>query len=431
MRHLLLSPAIFGALLAIAAPAAAEKDFAITNATVALGDGSEPIANANVIVRDGKVAIAGAGTVVPPGIQVIDGTGKWVTPGLFSALTDLGLYDVDAVDNSRDISAGRSKFSAALDVAPVINPLAQQIKVSRAGGVTHATVAPRAGNAIFAGQGAVIDLDSDETPVVKPRAFQYVELGEGGGALAGGSRTAAWVELRNALAEAADLAGRARTDDVLLNRPDAAALIPVVIGTQPLYVHVERAADILAVIRLKADYPKLDLVIAGATEGWMVAKQLAAAKIPVIANALNDLPAQFEQLAATQSNVGRMTAAGVKVAIGRYSDMNQPRYAPQQAGNLVALTRLPGASGLSWGQAFAAITSVPAEISGMGGRYGVLKPGAAGDVVIWDDDPLELSSAPQRVFIDGVEQPLDNHQTKLRDRYATPEPGDLPKAYDW
>jgi len=121
----------------------------------------------------------------------------------------------------------------------------------------------------------------------------------------------------------------------------------------------------------------------------------------------------------------------VKVAIGNFSDMNQPRHAPQQAGNLVALTRLPGASGLSWGQALAAITSVPAEISGMGGRFGVLKPGAAGDVVIWDGDPLEISSAPQRVFIDGIEQPLDSHQSKLRERYATPAPGDLPKAYDW
>ncbi|MBO9498264.1 MAG: amidohydrolase family protein [Novosphingobium sp.] len=428
MRHLLLGAA---ALLAISAPALAEEDFAITNATVALGDGSGPIEHATVVVRGGKIAAAGAGVPAPAGIPVIDGSGKWVTPGLFATVTDLGLYDVDGVDNSRDITAGRSKFSAALDIAPVINPLAQTIKVSRAGGVTRATVAPRAGNAIFAGQGAVIDLDSNDDPVVKPRAFQYVELGENGGALAGGSRTAAWVEFRNALAEAADLAGRGRTDDALLNRPDAAALLPVINGTQPLYVHVERAADILAAIRLKADYPKLDLVIDGASEGWMVAKQLAAAKIPVIADALNDLPEQFEQLAATQSNVGRMTEAGVKVAIGNFSDMNQPRHAPQQAGNLVALTKLPGATGLSWGQALAAITSVPAEISGMGGRFGVLKPGAAGDVVIWDGDPLEISSAPQRVFIDGIEQPLDSHQSKLRERYATPAPGDLPKAYDW
>jgi len=427
MKHLLALGAV---LIALAAPAAAQ-DFAIVNATVATGDGSEPIEHATVLVRGGKIAAAGSDVGYAPGIPVIDGTGKWVTPGLFATLTDLGLYDVDAVTQSRDISANNSQFNAALDIAPVINPLAQQIKISRAGGVTRATVAPRSGNSIFAGQGAVIDLDADDSPVVKARAFQYVELGEAGGGLAGGSRTAAYVQLRNALAEASDLANRARNDDALLTRPDAAALVPVATGAQPLYVHVERAADILAVLRLKTDYPRLDLVIVGATEGWMVAKQLAAAKIPVIANALNDLPAQFEQLAATQSNVGRMVEAGVKVAIGRYFDMNQPRYAPQQAGNLVALTKLPGASGLSWAQAFAAISSIPAEISGMGGRFGVLKPGAAGDVVIWDGDPLELGSAPLRVFIDGIEQPLDSHQTKLRDRYATPEEGDLPKAYEW
>ncbi len=418
------------AALALTAPTAAQ-DFAITHATVALGDGSEPLPDATVVVRAGKVAAVGKGIAVPQGVEQIDGTGKWVTPGLFSALTDLGLYDVDAVDQSRDISADRSIFSAALDIAPVVNPLAQNIKVSRAGGVTRASVFPRSGNAIFAGQGAVIDLGADSDPVVKPRAFQYVELGEGGGGLAGGSRTAAHVTFRNALAEAQDLAGRnGRNDDALLNRPDAAALIPIVEGRQPLYVHVERAADILAVLQLRRDFPKLDLVLAGASEGWMVAKEIAAAKVPVIANALNDLPAQFEQLAATQSNVGRMHAAGVKVAIGRFFDMNQPRYAPQQAGNLVALTKLPGASGLSWGQAFAAISSVPAEISGAPGM-GVLKPGATGDVVIWDGDPLELNSAPMRVFVDGVEQPLESHQTKLRDRYRTPQEGALPKAYDW
>lgn len=418
------------AALALSAPAAAQ-DFAITHATVALGDGSEPIDDATLVVRGGKVVAVGKGIAVPQGVEQIDGTGKWVTPGLFSALTDLGLYDVDAVEQSRDVSADKAIFSAALDIAPVVNPLAQNIKVSRAGGVTRASVFPRSGNAIFAGQGAVIDLGSDSEALVKPRAFQYVELGEGGGALAGGSRTAAYVTFRNALAEAQDLAGRnGRNDDALLNRPDAAALIPVVEGRQPLYVHVERAADILAVLKLRQDFPKLDLVLAGASEGWMVAKEIAAAKVPVIANALNDLPAQFEQLAATQSNVGRMHAAGVKVAIGRFFDMNQPRYAPQQAGNLVALTKLPGASGLSWGAAFAAISSVPAEISGMPGM-GVLKAGATGDVVIWNGDPLELSSAPMRVFVDGVEQPLESHQTKLRDRYRTPQEGALPKAYEW
>ena len=52
-----------------------------------------------------------------------------------------------------------------------------------------------------------------------------------------------------------------------------------------------------------------------------------------------------------------------------------------------------------------------------------------GDVVIWDGDPLELSSAPEAVWIDGVRQPLDNHQTKLRDRYRSLERQALPEAY--
>src|SRR3546814_2392017 len=67
-------------------------------------------------------------------------------------------------------------------------------------------------------------------------------------------------------------------------------------------------------------------------------------------------------------------------------------YATQYAGNLVGLTRVPSASGLSWDQAFAAISSVPARAVGMEGSIGSLRPGRAGDVVIWDNDPLELGS---------------------------------------
>jgi len=216
---------------------------------------------------------------------------------------------------------------------------------------------------------------------------------------------------------------------VLLNRRDAQALGAVVSGKQPLYVRVERAADIRMVLALRTDYPALRLVIIGASEGWMVAGELARAGVPVLATPLNDLPDSFEQLGATQSNVGRMKAAGVKVSLGAFFD--QPRYAPQYAGNLVALTRVPGASGLSWGQAFAAISSGPAEAIGMGDKFGSLRAGRAGDLVIWDGDPLEVTSGVVKVYIDGVEQPLDNHQTRLRDRYNTPNQGSLPKAYDW
>mgnify|MGYP000265273618 CR=1 FL=1 len=155
-----------------------------------------------------------------------------------------------------------------------------------------------------------------------------------------------------------------------------------------------------------------------------------ASGVPVIADPLDDLPSGFDQLASTQSNIGRMVKAGVRVAINAAA-MENPRNLNQYAGNLVALTRIPGADGLSWGQAFAAISSVPAAISGVGGKAGVLAPGAMGDLVIWDGDPLEVGSVPVKVFIDGVEQPLDSHQSRLRERYRDLDLSDLPKAYDW
>lgn len=424
------------------APAALPSgDFAVTNATVAIGDGSAPITGGTVLVRGGKIVAAGKFVAVPAGVPVIDGTGKWVTPGLVTAMTDLGLVDVGAVDESNDSSAGTARFSAGLDVSLALDPDAPPVAVSRASGITRAGVAPVAANAIFAGQGAVIDLAENGPGMMQSRAFQLVELGERGADLAGGSRVAAQALLRNALREARDLAQRkpgksadtetpGQPTDALLTRVDAAALVPVVTGKQPLFVHVERAADIRGVLALGKEFPALRLVIVGAGEGWRVAGEIAAAKVPVLASALADLPGSFETLAATQSNVGRMTAAGVKVALGGFYDLDQPRYAPQFAGNLVGLSRVSGATGLSWGQALAAITSIPADILGQGAVFGSLKPGLSGDVVVWDGDPLEVSSAPVTIYVDGKLQPLVSHQSRLRQRYRHAGEGALPKAYE-
>ena len=448
------------AALAIAAPAAAQN-VAMTGVTVATGDGSEPIENGAVVVQNGRVVYAGPSSGMPevamPLVEAAPGT--WVTPGIFATVTTLGLWDVGAVSESNDTRAGDAPFSAALDVAPIVNPASQHIGVHRAAGVTRAATVTMPSSSIFGGQGAIIDLGADAQAVTRPRAFQVVALGEMGARLAGGSRAATHALFRNALREASNLATAAnipgastrrdmrtgddvpldprlagrdaqRSDDVLLTRFDAAALVPVVRGEQPLYVYVERASDIRSTLALKREFAKLDLVLVGASEGWLVASEIAAAGVPVIADGLDDLPQSFEELASTQSNVGRMVKAGVRVAINAAA-MENPRNLNQYAGNLVALTRVPGADGLSWGQAFAAISSVPAQISGMGGKAGVLAPGANGDLVIWDGDPLEVGSMPVKVFIDGVDQPLDNHQSRLKERYRDLDESDLPKAYDW
>jgi hypothetical protein len=325
------------ALIAAFAPAgAAAQTIAITGGTVALGDGSAPIQGGTVLIRDGRIVDAG-NVAVPAGATIINATGKWVTPGLVAGFSRVGLVEVDAVDATNDTSAQGSPFSAALDVAPAINPRAASIAITRAGGVSRAVVAPVTARSIFAGQGAIIDLGDDLQPITRARAFQFVEFGEQGAEQAGGSRASAHALFRNALREARDLSGGRggisggqgregrrdaadqrdlpleevpdsrllrtatnRPNDVLLTRFDAAALVPVLQGRQQLLVHVNRAIDILNVLALKREFPNLRLVLVGAGEGWLVADRIAAARVPVIATALTNLPESFERLAATR-----------------------------------------------------------------------------------------------------------------------------------
>ncbi len=430
MKHFLLAAA---ALSAFSTASVHAETVAITGGKVIIGDGTAPVDGGTVVIRDGTVLAAGANVAVPAGARTIDATGKWVTPGIFAGFSRLGLAEVDAVNGTNDKSGGSSGFSAAIDVAPAFDPFRSSIAVNRSAGVTRAVVAPEAASKIFAGQGAIADLGSDSEGITKPRAFQFAEFGEAGAGNSGGSRAGNHLHFRAMLREAqAHAAGNDAFDDDLLKIEDAKALRSVLSGETRLLVHVEGANDMLRLLDLKRDYPAIKMVFVGASEGWRVADRLARAGVPVIASALNDLPATFEMLGATQSNVGRMKDAGVKVAIGMINDRDahQLRYTPQYAGNLVSLQTVPGATGLSWDEAFAAISSVPADIMGVGDRYGSLKAGKAADVVIWDGDPLELYAAATAVFIDGVQQPLGNRQDRLRDRYRTPQEGALPKAYD-
>jgi imidazolonepropionase-like amidohydrolase len=431
MKALLLAAAAL-----ITSPALAQT-IAITGGKVAIGDGSEPIDNATVVITNGRVTAAGPNVAIPAGAKRIDASGKWVTPGLIAGFSRLGLSEVEGVDPTNDTVASRSPFSAVIDAADAINPRVTAMAVSRSGGITRAITAPFAGQTMFAGHGAVVDTGADMNAITKARVFQYVEFGESAANKSGGSRAASWAYFRNAMQEARDYAASLRPmgmrpHDALLKRPDMAAVLPIIEGTMPLMVRAESAVDILRVLKLKEELPAIKLIIAGASEGWEVASQIAAAKVPVVIEVMGNLPDSFESLSSTQSNAGRMQKAGVAVSFGLIDrfDSLQLRTLTQHAGNMVALNKVPGATGVSWGQALASISSRPAEMVGLGAELGSLKPGRRADVVIWDGDPLELSSQAVQVFIDGQEQPMNDRQRKLRDRYRTSSEKDLPKAYE-
>ncbi len=410
MRHISKLATALSLIGSLIASSALAQTIAITGGKVITNTKQGQIENGTVIIQDGKIAAVGAGIAIPDGATRIDAQGKWVTPGLFSPLSGVGLVEVSAESSTDDSRAGDSEFSAALKAADGFNPKAEAIAITKIEGMTRIAVSPSAGSGIFAGSGFIADTSGGFNSISKHNAFMYAEMGERGANIAGGSRPAAWAYFRAALAEAQAYRPGRKNDDALLNSADAIALKPAAEGRMPLLIHVERASDLMAVVRLQRAQPKLDIVIIGGAEGWMVADALAAANMPVILEPQSNLPGSFESLGATMMNAARLNQAGVSIAIAQLGEAFNARLAVQQAGEAVA-------NGLPWDVAFAAISSTPAEIYGLSGQIGSLANGMRADVVVWDGDPLELMASPDHVFINGQAQALVSRQTKLRDRY--------------
>ncbi len=401
---------------------AASQDIALQNAK--LWTGEELIEGATVIIRNGSVISAGTDALVPSGIETIDADGSWVTPGIFSAFSRIGIVEVGAEDPTNDTVAPLSGYSAALDMTDAYNPLATNVAVTRISGVTRAAIAPSFGSGLFGGQGFIADMSGKPESVTRQKAFTFINMGEAGAGLEGGSRPAAWATLRAALVDARTYPARfiANNEGDALNRVDAQALAPAAKGQQLILIAVSRASDIRNVIELKNANPSLRIALVGAEEGWMVANELASANVGVIIDPYANLPGAFERLGSTQENAARLIEAGVTTAFAYFDDdSHQSRLVLQSAGNAVG-------SGVDHEDALRAITSAPAAIFGLP-RLGSLMPGSAGDLVIWDGDPLEVTSAPVRIFIEGNEQSLTSRQTKLRDRYLNLDENERPLAY--
>ena len=403
---------------------AAAQDLAITNAKVWTGTNAGTLNSATVIIIDGKITGVGINLAPPSDMRTINADGKWLTPGIIAGFTRVGIVEVGAEDSTNDTRASGIDYSVTLRASDGFNPAATTIPVTRIEGITTIMVAPGHSGDLIAGQGFIADTSGAPGSISHERAFLYIDLGERGALLSGGSRPAAWAFLRGAFADARNYPGRyiANNQGDSLTRADAQAFGRAARGQQLILIGAHRASDLRKIIALKQEYPNLNLAIVGADEGWLVAAELASADIPVIIDPFSNLPASFAQLGATAQNAQRLIEAGVTTAFAHLGDdSHQARLTPQSAGNAVA-------NGLSFDDAMAAITSTPAAIFNLD-DHGTIAIGNAADLVLWDGDPLEVMSAPTLILIDGQEQSLESRQTKLRDRYMDLDESQQPLAY--
>jgi imidazolonepropionase-like amidohydrolase len=397
-------------------PRADAEVLAITNARI-LPVAAPPIEKGTIVIRGGRIAAVGANVTAPAGAKVIDAAGKTVTPGLIDSGIQTGTVEIPlSAEGTADQNTTDARVSAAFNVVDAFNGNSAVIPVTRVDGITRALITPGGTNNVIAGQGALMDFSGAQVPqsVTRAPATMVALLGEQGAGVAGGSRATAVLRLREMLQDAQDYAlnktafNAAQRREYSRSRLDLEALQPVLKGQIPLAVQANRASDLLAAMRLANEF-KLRLVILGASEGWMVAEQLAKARVPVVVKPLTDIPS-FDSLGATLENAARLSRAGVTVALASFDTQNS-RLLRQEAGNAIA-------NGMDRAAALEAVTLAPARLWGVADRVGSIEVGKDADLVVWANaDPFELTAGAEHVFIKGVEVPRVTRQTRLLERY--------------
>jgi len=156
------------------------------------------------------------------------------------------------------------------------------------------------------------------------------------------------------------------------------------------------------------------VMIGSGAEAWLSADRLAAAKIPVLTGAMNNIPDSFATLNQRYENAAMLRRAGVAVILVGNGDGDESRFNARnikyEAGSAVAY-------GMSYDDALRAVTLTPAEVFGLSDHVGSLQPGRDANLVIWNGDPFEFSTAVEHVFIRGREIREPSRQDLLIERY--------------
>jgi imidazolonepropionase-like amidohydrolase len=411
----------------LAASSAGAQTIAITGGKVYPVSGPA-IDGGTVLMRDGKIVAVGTNVAIPADAQRIDVTGKVVTPGLVNAATQLTLVEIGAVGSTREANArGHEGIAAAFMPWEGLNPTSVLISPARNAGVTTVLVAPSGG--LISGQAGMVHLvpgTATEMMLRSPVAM-VASLGPARGPNAT-PRAETIMRLREVLDDARVYRTRraeferAQTRPFAAGRLDLEALLPVLDGRLPMAIEADKASDIEAAMKLSRDYG-FKLIIIGGAEAWQIAPRLAAARVPVLTGAMNNIPESFATLGQRQENAGILSKAGVAVTVignagGGDEEAFNVRNVRFEAGNAVAY-------GMDWDAALRSITLTPAETFGVADRVGSLAPGKMADVVIWSGDPLDFAAQPEHVFVRGQELVQPSRQDMLEQRYKT-----LPPRYN-
>ena len=392
----------------------------ITGATIHAMTSAAPYKNGTVVVVQGKVVcISGQQKGTPPGkpcaipqrATMINLKGGTVLPGLVESAAHIGMLEVSLEPASQDGVATGVDIAAHVRAMDGLHMNSRLLEAARKGGVTTLISRPL-GRGLVIGQsvalrslGAVVS-----AALLRPSVAMHANLGNRAkvkGRPLLGARSGQLAALRDALTRAGRLvspAAKPTSGDPELARiwhdPAMQALARVRRGDLPLAIHVNRAEDISAALRLGRELG-VRLIIVGGAEAHVVAAELARDKVPVVLAPVRARPNTFETLRARDDNAAQLDRAGVTLVLATGSS-HRARNLRWQAGQAVH-------DGLSWDAAVRAITRTPAEVFGLARHVGTITVGEPAMLVAFDGPPLTLKSHIKAVIV-GEHLDLDPQQ---------------------
>lgn len=398
--------------------------FALMGGTIHTVSG-DVIESGIVLINGQTIEFVGSNVRITNEYTPIDVSGKHIYPGLIDAGTTLGLIEISAVPVTVD-NAEIGDYNPHMRAFTAINPNSAAIPVTRVEGVTTVISSPSSG--VVSGKSTLIDLygySPDSMAVMQDVALAMNWPSTG--------RRGFWDQRDDATIESEYKKTLGTIDEfwnaaIFYNkmmqeydsnpnnkvRPsvDASmeAMRPVIEGTIPVIIQVDREKDILAVLDWIKTKSESRFILSSVAEGWRVADKIAEAGVPCLVGPVLRTPSRaHENYQRPYQNASILHEAGVKIAI-RTGQTENVRNLPFNAGYAATY-------GLGREEALRAITLNTAEIFGVADKIGSIEVGKLANLVVTDGDILETMTKVEHVFIKGFKIPMSSRQTLLHDEF--------------
>lgn len=363
----------------------------------------QPIEQGILLVRDGKiVAVGDARTVkLAADVEKIDLAGKVIMPGLVDSHSHIG--EGSGADGSAPIQPDVRLLDG-------INARASSLQRAQAGGITTVNVMPGSGH-LDSGQTLYLKLRDGATKIddllIYDKDGKYMggikfangtnSIRAGGGNFPGTrAKSAALVREQFIKArEYRDKVQKAGGDQSKLPPRDLAmeALGEVLDGKRVVHFHTHRHDDIMTVLRLQKEFG-FRVVLHHVSEGWKVAEEIAAAKVPTSVILIDSPGGKLETADLRLETPAILDKAGVLVGFHTDDYITDSRLFIRSAALAVR-------AGMPRDKALYGVTMANAIILDLQDRVGSLEPGKDADFIVLSGDPLSVYTHVLQTWVEG------------------------------